>query len=338
LEHAQKLQPNSLETLLALGYYQYWVLRDYALAKATFHQVNKLSPGSSEVAWALSAVNRRLGQWNESLAAVEAGLDLDPRNGELITTSAWTYAMLRQFPMALKRYDQAADIIANDPDLMSQRAGIYQAQGNLEQSAKLLSEISVQTPFENAFFVKVTQLRLERNYTEAIRLLQTRLAQFKFTSEIYKGATQVYLAIAQRLAGNAADAKFVAEQARYTLEPLCKNQPDNSNFAEWLALAYAVLGDKELALKEAERAIMLLPSAKDRVDGPGTEENLALVQTIFGENSSAIATLRRLVQTPFQSQLYGPIPLTTAFLRLDPLWDSLRADPGFRELYEKTQP
>ena len=26
LENAQKLQPNSPETLLALGYYQYWVL------------------------------------------------------------------------------------------------------------------------------------------------------------------------------------------------------------------------------------------------------------------------------------------------------------------------
>jgi TolB-like protein/Tfp pilus assembly protein PilF len=338
LEHAQRLQPNSPETLLALGYYQYWVLRDYALAKATFDLVSKLLPGNSDVAWALSAVNRRLGQWNESLAAVEAGLALDPRNGELLTTSAWTYAMLRQFPMALKRYDQATDIIANDPDLVSLKGGIYLAQGNLEQAANLLSEISGQTPFENAFFVKMTQLRLERNYAEAIRLLQTRLAQFKFTSEIYKGATQVYLAIAQRLAGNPADAKFVAEQARYTLEPLCKNQPDNSNFAEWLALAYAVLGEKELALKEAKRAIMLLPSAKDGVDGPGTEENLALVQTIFGENSSAIATLRRLVQTPFQSQLYGPMPLAPAFLRLDPLWDSLRADPGFRELYEMTQP
>jgi TolB-like protein/Flp pilus assembly protein TadD len=332
LEHAQKLQPNSPETLLALGYYQYWVLRDYGLAKATFGLVSKLLPGNSDVAWALSAVNRRLGNWNESLAAVEAGLALDPRNGELLTTSAWSYAMLRQFPMALKRYDQATDIIANDPDLMSLKGGIYQAQGNLEQAANVLSEISVQTPFENAFFVKVTQLRLERNYAEAIRLLQTRLAQFKFTSEIYKGATQVYLAVAQRLAGNAGDTQFAGEQARHTLEPLCKNHPDNSNFAEWLALAYALLGDKELALKEAERAIRLLPSGKDAVDGPGTEENLALVQTIFGENSRAIATLRRLVHTPFQSQLYGPMPLTTAYLRLDPLWDPLRADPDFKEL------
>jgi Predicted integral membrane protein len=337
LEHAQKLQPNSPETLLALGYYQYWVLRDYGLAKATFGLVSKLLPGNSDVAWALSAVNRRLGNWNESLAAVEAGLALDPRNGELLTTSAWTYAMLRQFPMALKRYDQATDIIANDPDLISLKGGIYQAQGNLEQAASLLSEISVQTPFENAFFVKVTQLRLERNYAEAIRLLQTRLAQFKFTSEIYKGATQVYLAIAQRLTGNAADAKFVAEHARYTLEPLCKSQPDNSNFAEWLALAYAVLGNKELALKEAERATVLLPSTKDSVDGPGAEENLALIQTIFGGNQRAIATLRQLLQKPFQSQFYGPMPLTSAFLRLDPLWDSLRDDPGFQELCDEKQ-
>src|SRR5439155_17784350 len=183
LEHAQKLQPNSPETLLALGYYQYWVLRDYGLAKATFGLVSKLIPGKSDVAWALSAVNRRLGEWKESLAAVEAGLALDPRNGELLTTSAWTYAMLRQFPMALKRFAQATDIIANDPDLMSLTAGIYLAQGDLDQAAQFLSGATEQTPFDNAFFIKVTQLRLERNHTEAIRLLQARLAQFKFTSE-----------------------------------------------------------------------------------------------------------------------------------------------------------
>ena len=38
LENAQKLQPDSPETLLFLGYYQYWVLRDYGLAKTTFER------------------------------------------------------------------------------------------------------------------------------------------------------------------------------------------------------------------------------------------------------------------------------------------------------------
>ncbi len=337
LDHAQKLQPNSTDTLLALGYYQYWVVRDYGLARATFQRVNKLSPVSSEVAWALSAVNRRLGNWNESLAAVEAGLSLDPRNGELLTTSAWTYAMLRQFSTALERYDRAVDIIANDLDLMSLKAGIYQAQGDLGQAAQFVSGVTEQTPYDSAFFVKVIQLRLERNHAEAVRLLQARLAQFHFTSEFIKGATQVYLAIAQRLAGDAVGAKVTAEQARNTLEPLCKRQPVNSNFAAWLALANAMAGEKDLALKEAERAIMLLPSAKDAVDGPGLEENIAVIQTLFGQRDRAISTLRRLLQAPSQSQIYGPMPLTSAFLRLDPLWDSLRGDPGFQELCDEKQ-
>jgi TolB-like protein/Tfp pilus assembly protein PilF len=338
LEHAQKLQPNSPETLLALGYYQYYVLGDYGLAKSTFRLVNKLSPRNSEVAWALSAVNRRLGQWNESLVWVEQALALDPRNGELITSAAWTYQMMRQFPTALKLYDRALDIVASDPDLLSGEASICQAQAHLEQAAKLLSDITADTPFEGAFFIKALQLRLERNYTEAVRFLEARLAKSQFTSDYYKGAAQVHLAFAQRLAGDFTEAKVTAEEARNTLERLARHQPNNPNFAEWLARAYAALGEKDLALKEAERAIMLLPSAKDAVDGPGAEENLALVQTVFGENSHAIPTLRRLLQTPSQSQLYGPAPLTPAFLRLDPLWDSLRADPSFRELYEKTQP
>ena len=42
LKTAQKLQPNSPETLLAEAYYQYWVLRDYGLAKATFGRVREL--------------------------------------------------------------------------------------------------------------------------------------------------------------------------------------------------------------------------------------------------------------------------------------------------------
>src|SRR5256714_8942287 len=41
LEEAQKLAPNSPETVLALGYYQYWVLRDYVAAKTTFERVSE---------------------------------------------------------------------------------------------------------------------------------------------------------------------------------------------------------------------------------------------------------------------------------------------------------
>ena len=178
-------------------------------------------------------------------------------------------------------------------------------------------------------------MRLERKLGEAIRLLQALQTQFHFPSEFDKGGNQLRLALTQRLNGDTAGAKVTAEQARNTLEPLCKNQPDNAVLAAALSLANALLGDKESALKEAERAITLLPN---RVAGPACEEILALVETMVGENSRAISTLTRLLQTPYSSWFYGGGPSTPALLRLDPLWDPLRADPAFQKLCEEKQP
>src|ERR1700758_2302171 len=83
---AQKLQPNSPETLLAQAYYQYWVLRDYELAKTTFGRVRELLPGSSEVPGALALIARRQGQWDKSVSYWEQTLALDPRNIEWLKT------------------------------------------------------------------------------------------------------------------------------------------------------------------------------------------------------------------------------------------------------------
>jgi len=116
--------------------------------------------------------------------------------------------MLRQFPKALKLYDRRWTLSRLIRNLLSTEAGVYQAEGDLERAGKFLSDITAETPFEGAFFIKVLQLRLERNHEEAVRLLQARLAQFQFTSEINKGITQLQLAFAQRLAGDTAGAKL----------------------------------------------------------------------------------------------------------------------------------
>ena len=331
LDNAQKLEPNSPETLLALGYYQYYVLGDYGLAKSTFRLVSKMLPSSSEVPYALGRVARREGNWDESVAYFEQALTLEPRNVELLMELAETYGIVRQFPAALKLYDRVLDIKPNDLVVMAEKASIYQAQGNLQEAATFLSEINEQTPDELTFDTKISQLRLERNYGEAVRLLQARLAQFHFDSQDEKAVYQVALAFTQRLAGDTAGAKATAEQSRDILERLYRDQSRSpkarAHLATNLSQAYAAMGEKDLALKTAAHAIMLWPRAKDPKVGPAFEENLALIQTIFGENSRAISTLTQLLQTPMVSLLWSLI--TPALLRLDPLWDPLRSRSRF---------
>jgi TolB-like protein/Tfp pilus assembly protein PilF/predicted Ser/Thr protein kinase len=339
LEKAQTLEPNSPETLLALGYYQYRVLLDCALAKMTFDRVTKMLPGSSEVKIALSRVARHEGHWDESIAYFEQALTQDTHNLELLVTAAETYTMLRQFPTALKLYDRALDIAPNDPDMTAAKAGIYQAEGNLEQAARVLSEISWQTRSEGSFTIKIAQLRLERNYAEAIRLLQARLAQFHFESPYDKAGEQLHLAFMQRVAGDTFGARVTGKEARDTIEDRYRywGQPHEELVAR-MSQAYAATEEKDSALNIAQRAIMFVLAAKDRMQGPRFEENLAFIQTIVGENSSATSILTQLLQTPYKGWLYASTPVTPAFLRLDPIWDPLRGDPAFQKLCEEKQP
>jgi len=336
LDKAQKLEPNSPETLLALGYYQYWVLRDYEAAKTTFERIVKISPPNSELSSALGRIAQREGHWDQSVAYHEQALSLDPRNLELLMTTAWTYAMLRQFPAVLRLCDRALDISPNE-EIIPEKASIYQAEGNLQEAARLLSPLNEQAS-DQIFGIKIDQLKLERNYGEAIRLLQARLAQFHFASEEDRALTQSDLAFTQRLAGDMAGAKLTGEQARNTLERLYRDQPDNAYRAAQLSQAYVLMEEKDLALKEAKRAVMLSPRAKDAIEGPAAEENLALIQTIVGDHSRAISTLARLLQTPYNSWFYSRTPITPALLRLDPIWDPLRSDLRFQKLCEEKQP
>jgi len=303
-------------------------LGDYGLVETIFKELSKLLPGNSEIPAALGHLTETEEQLDESVAYFEQGLALDPRNMDLLVEAAATYATLRQFPAALTLYDRALDVIPDDPELIALKANMYQAEGNLQEAAKLLIDVNERTASVTAFATKLNQLRLERNHAEAIRLLQARRAQVPSACD---GFEILHLAFAQRLVGDMAGAKVTAEQARNTLEPLCKEQPDNPDCEVGLALANAVLGERDSTLREAERVIMLSP-------GPAYEEILAVIHTVLGENSRAISTLTQLLKTPYGSLIYGPAPVTPALLRLDPIWDPLRADPAFQKLCEEKQP
>jgi tetratricopeptide (TPR) repeat protein len=332
LNTAQKLQPNSPEILLAQAYYQYWVLRDYELAKATLGRVRELLPSSSDVPGALAVIARRQGHWDESVAYWEQTLALDPRNTEWLSNAADTYAMLRQFPAALKTYDRLLDIVPNDPDTLASKAKIYQAEGNLEQAGKLLAGVNAQTPSVIAFLAKMNQLFLERQFDEAIRLIHGRLTEYRDLPDLERLFNPFFLLLAQENAGDIVGARATAQQLLPSLETLCQKDPDNANFAEALSLTRAVLGQKDAAIKEAERAITLLPSGKDAVDGPNAEENLASVEVLVGDKNRAIPRLQHLLEIPYIDYL------TPALLRLHPRWDPLRGDPRFQKLCEEKKP
>jgi len=136
-------------------------------------------------------------------------------------------------------------------------------------------------------------------------LLQTRLAQFHFGVEYEKIQEEVHLAFMQYLAGDNSGAAVTGKQARDALVRFYGNEPDDGFNAELLSEAYAMMGERDSAVKQAERAkIAQDPGPKDAISTPRAGENLALIQTIIGNNSGAISELAQLLEVPYHSWLY----------------------------------
>src|SRR5262249_6670211 len=88
LDNGLRLAPNSPETLLASGYYQIMVLRDYGAARTTFNRVSKMLPNSIEGSMALAWIVDVEGHYDQCVAYIEKDLALDPNNIELLRTMA----------------------------------------------------------------------------------------------------------------------------------------------------------------------------------------------------------------------------------------------------------
>ena len=107
-------------------------------------------------------------------------------------------------------------------------------------------------------------------------------------------------------------------------------KPEDARTIAVLAQVDAGLGQKELALQEAQHAIDLMPISKDIYDGALVLEGLAQVYTWSGEHDRAIEVLQKLVSMPSY--------INYARLKFHPLWKPLRGNPKFENIVTSLGP
>ncbi len=178
-ETATRLNPSSLETLLANAYYRYHIERDYDGARVLFEKIQREAPSNSEALAALARIARRQSRWNESVHLYEQAAQLNPRDAYLVMDRAWTFSMLRQYAATAEMIANALVISPDDPEVLVSKVKLLQTTGDLPGARAILARIPAESRNEQADGLRVTQLVLERHYDEAARLVETQIAKQK---------------------------------------------------------------------------------------------------------------------------------------------------------------
>ncbi|PYM02246.1 MAG: hypothetical protein DMF19_03670 [Verrucomicrobia bacterium] len=327
LDHALALDANLPETHLALGYYRYYGERDFNGALAEFQLAEKNLPNNVDVLAAMGLIQRRLGHWDEAIAALRRTVELDPRNITFASALALTYVAVRHFSDALVIADHILTVDPTNASGIGIKTFNLLAMGDLEAAEAMVANPHTDVEARGYYAM------IKRRYAEVVDILGKGLND---KSDREKAGLFLDIGLAQQRAGNVAAARAAYQQAAQEFQrELGKAAPDAGPAAELhsnLGVAYAGLGDAASAVAEGQKGMVMQPSSEDPFEGPGREAAMAKIYALLGDADHAIPILKRLVQTS------APTEIVPALLRLDPIWDSIRNDPRFQELVTEKKP
>ncbi len=326
VDRALALRPDLPEAHLALGFYYYWGSLDYERALAEFAIVQKSQPNSSDLFFAIGAVQRRQGKWEEMVANLKKAAELDPRSSWKAYDVGSTLINIRRYAEAEGWFDRAISLSPDSPlpyiwnatlflhwrgDTAKARMVLQKASEKIALS-ELFSEFS--DWYEKKLLLQIWGVDYLRRLAESPleSFGSDKASSFLFKAELYSLMNQPQLA--QAHFGSASE----------LLENKVQAQPEASMFHTQLGLAYAGLGRKEEAIREGKKGVELFPVSKDAFSGPDKVESLAEIYVRVGEYEAAIDQLGYLLSIPSHTSI--------PYLRVDPTWAPLRNHPRFQRL------
>jgi TolB-like protein/tRNA A-37 threonylcarbamoyl transferase component Bud32/Flp pilus assembly protein TadD len=333
IQSIRQMRPGSGEMHLALAQHHYWADGDYDGAKQELALAQRTLPNESRIPLLTGFIERRQGHWEKSLEEMKQALELNPRDFSILQQISLTYEALHRYKEMATTLDRVLAIAPKDIPSRVRRALV-----DLEERADpkplhttidtvLAEDVNAAPVFAIQWLFLAL---LERDPTAAHRALSVISGGGCFDENIPfpNGWCEGLVAWSR---GDEAAARVAFNSARKELGQTVQNQPDYAAALCALGVADAVLGNKEDAIHEGERAVELLPVSKNAIGGEALVRYLAVIYAWTGEKDRAIARLAEAARLPGSHVTYG-------YLRLHPLWDPLRGDARFEAIVASLAP
>jgi len=333
LDRARELDGEALETRLATAYHAYYIDRDWEAAIDLARDLAVEMEHDHEVTLLWAMAERRSGDFERAAQILEARLRRHP--GELTIYAGELVETYRR----LGRRDDVERIL----EQLEERTGRENCQAEYSRllhvdgdaagldalvdrcRAAGLDDFGGPPAFWHEFRMRRWEYALAavdsveaRRRAAGVERPDWMTQQWApFPLDLWRGA--VYAQV-----GDEAAARTVCERHVPELEAWVRDFPKLTLRRAFLALAYACAGRDGEALREAQRAVEIAAAEGDRWAGiPGVYQYVARIHAQLGHVDDAIDLLANELTDPA-----NPI-LRLGDLRVDPIWDPLRASPRF---------
>ena len=317
---AKQLAPDLPEADLAIAEIQYRVDLDYPGALASFDAVLARRPQSVDALRGRAQTLRRLGRFDASIQALSTAVLIDPRDDTELTDRGVTEFLAGYLGDAESDFSRALSINPGNANAALRLSQLFlYRDGDSEKALNVLDGQS-----GAIVGARVQALLFQRRFDAAL----AAIANVESTEEV-AATDAIVKADVLALSGRVQDAlnllqpKMVLKRTELAALPVNSGRGQGARLQ--LATAEAWLGNERQALHLVQEALQLLPPEKDLANGSIGLGNAARVYGILGRTDLLLPLLARI------HALKGTdMNTSAASLRLDPVWDKVRSDPGFQ--------
>jgi len=326
IQSGRMIDPTLPELDIAEGYYHYWGYRDYAKALPFMQRASAALPNSARAHLARAYVLRRMGDWENTLAAMRRGAELDPRTVQNLTDIGATLTRLRRFEEATQAFTTAQ---AGDPDNAStlwqlgelhlQASGDIKSYANLNHFAATLVPNVQLKAWRSSLYLDDFETALQDVADWQAGFLDTR--DFRVTKPMLTGLTHLY-------AGNIERATPLLRDAKKEFESLLQDNPDSYPINRSLCFITGGLGELANAQKYCQQALQTAPA--DAFFAGDLKFDIAAGLALAGDAQASVGLLKAMLD--------GDVGPTIYPVMYHPAFDGIRDDPAYINLLKEYGP
>ncbi|MEI6106262.1 MAG: TIR domain-containing protein [Opitutae bacterium] len=329
IDRARQLEPDSLEVLAGIVTYYYYALRDYPTALEQIGRITRQWPKNYFGPFLTGLIQRRQGQWVESLANLRLAAELDPGSAEIARNLMISLGSMRRYPEAIVEQERRVRLLPESLRESFEVARLkYFLNGSSKEGDGLLAGL----------IAARADPALAAGYRKLWAAMKGDLAAVQALNREYPeawapglgsggGSPAEYAlnnAVVMAAQGDLAGARKRIEKHAAELRARLVNEFRNTVVLAQLAQIEALLGHTAEALAAAQQARAIMPESLDPLSGRGPHQALAFVLAWNGDKEAACAELRQLLATGSQPNVH--------VLKTGPTFFPLKGYPAFEAI------